>query len=406
MKLLSLASRQASGKTKTDATVRRLSILSALSYAALGFSAPYLTIYLRDVGLSATLIGVLVSVSAILELSLTPMLNALADRKGGHRLLYKAQIGLIVGAHGVLALGQLPTLFLGGAFVTNQVNGRPSMEMLNQLTMTRLDQMRLPIFGKVRMWGSAGWAIASIISGTMVALGGYVLAFAVSAVVRLAMFPFMAALPRETATQEERTETAPRQPVIYLLMGAMFLFWIGLSSVILLLWIHMRENLGISPEHIGYFAATFAIAELAPMLFIDKIIARFGVRKVFIIGLAGMALEWLAYAFIPSWQWLLPIQAMRAMAFTMFTIGGVMIVSRVSKPVNVATNRALIMVTMPALATLVASPVAGWLYDNVGPIGVFSAASFCGGLATALLLLNYGRLGSVDAVESDDAQSV
>lgn len=391
-KALNITASHPRAKRKRSTIIRQLGILNLLSYGALGFSAPYLNLYLKEIGLSATLIGVLISVGALIELALTPLMNRWADRRGRHRALFKWQMGAIVAANLVLALTHLPQLFMGGAYLTNAIHVRPGMEMLSQLTMTRLDEFKRNILGRVRLWGSVGWAISAIVSGTLVAIGGYPMAFIASAGGRMAMFAYMGALPQETANPEERAEHAPRGRAVYLLMASQFIFWIGLNAYIAFLWIHLREGLGISPEHIGYFAAFFAIAELLPMLFIDALISRFGLRKILIIGSLGMAIEWLVFGLLPSWHSLILIQLIRGLTFTMYTISMTILISRISKPVNAATNRALIMVTMPALAMLLTSPIFGWLYDNIGATGMFATTSVFGFAATLVLIFGYRHL--------------
>ncbi len=387
-------------RTAPDAkskTIRTLALLSFLNFAALGFAAPFLNIYLREIGLSATAIGILVSVGALLELLLNPMINAWADRQRRHRLVHRWQIIAVGISQFTLAFFRLP-LIVGGAFTLSAITTRGMLEMLSQLTITRLDQLKRDIFGKVRLWGSVGWALATVISGAVIAIGSYPLAFFTSGLLRLGMLPYTNALPVATdrGEEDETDETAPRNPAIYILMISQFLFFTGLNAYSNFMWIYMREGLGIPPERIGIHAAIFAFAELLPMLYIDRFINSWGIRKVLIFGMFSMSLEWLLFAFVPDVPSLIALQIARAMGFTAFTVGITIIIARVSKPVNVATNRALITVTMPALSMLLTSPIAGWIYDTYGPRATFIFSMAMGVAATVFLLANYRRLGSTE----------
>lgn len=393
-------------KSAPSSSVRQINILrllNFLNFAALGLSAPFLNIYLREIGLSGTQIGLLVSLGALLELSLIPLANALADRQGRHRWVYRWQVGMIGVMHLILALFRAP-LLVGGAFVLNAINARAVNEMLAQLTITKLDQLKRDIFGKVRLWGSLGWAVATVFSGALIALGSYPLAFFTTTVLRLGSLPLTETLPKSTDRGDDNdpANTAPRSSAVYVLMLSQFLFFTGLNAYSNFLWIHMREGLGIAPEHIGIFAAIFAMAELLPMMFIDRFITNWGIRRVLLFGMISMSLEWLFFGFVPSVPWLIALQMARGMGFTAFTIGITVIIARVSKPVNVATNRALITVTMPALSMLLTSPIAGWIYDTFGPTATFVFSALLGLLATVFLLLNYRRLGHTEKIKLAD----
>ncbi|MCA9912270.1 MAG: MFS transporter [Anaerolineae bacterium] len=390
-----------SAETSKNQTIRTLAILSFINFAALGLVAPYLNIYLREIGMSGTAIGLLVSLGALLELLLNPVVNAWADRFRSHRFVYRWQIVIVGIAQLILSFFRLP-LVVGGAFTMSAITTRGMLEMLSQLTITRLDQLKRDIFGKVRVWGSVGWATATLVSGAIIAIGSYPLAFLMGGILRLSALPLTSALPVATdrGEDDESDVNAPRNPAVFILMISQFLFFTGLNAYGNFLWIHMREGLGIPPEQIGFHAAIFAIAEFAPMLFIDRFIANWGIRKVLLFGMLSMSLEWLAFAFIPNVPTLIALQLARGVGFTAFTIGITVIVARVSKPVNVATNRALITVTMPALAMLLTSPLAGWIYDTFGARTTFIFSMVMGLTATTFLLLNYSRLGSTEKAKN------
>ncbi|MGB1289123.1 MAG: hypothetical protein ACPG7F_21495, partial [Aggregatilineales bacterium] len=113
---------------------------------------------------------------------------------------------------------------------------------------------------------------------------------------------------------------------------------------------------------------------------------------VLIIGMMGMSITWLAYAFLPSATWLIPLQLLRGTTFTMFVIGITLMVTRTSAPANVATNQAIIQVTMPALAMLLTAPLVGWIFDTFGAQVMFVFGMAMGLIAVGILIWNYERL--------------
>jgi len=372
-------------QSRTDA-MRSLSLLNFLHFAALGFASPFINIYLKEAGLSATTIGILISIGAILELTLNPLVNSQADKYRVHRLVIRMQWIFMVFALLIFATSAIPAL-LGVAFLMNAVNGRGANEMLAQLTLTRLEDFQSKSFGKVRVWGSFGWALASLLSSPVIAFGGYTLSFLSAAITRFTMLPTSQALPKSTNVDEQASDEdiPPMGRPIYILMVTQFFFFMGFNGLISFIWIHFREGLNVFPEHIGILAASYAIAEFGPMLYVDRIVSRIGAHRVVLIGIMGMTVEWFVYSLITNGAWIIPLAFARATFFTMAVVGMALLISEVSDSRRVATNRALIQVTMPALAILLTSPFMGWIYDNYGATTLFYVLTLIGATTSFFL---------------------
>jgi MFS transporter, PPP family, 3-phenylpropionic acid transporter len=367
-----------------------LSILSCLFFASSSLASPYVNLYLKTSGLSATFIGIVLSIGAFLELSVNPVINAYADRHGKHRLVFQGQMLVLVLAVLILSVTTSPWIVAIGVML-HAMNLRGSGEMLSQLTMSRLHEFGLRIFGKVRLWGSVGWAMMALSSMPIIAMGSYPLSFLAAALVRLGIFPFINALPDKTE-QKSKPLALPINKAVYVLLISQFLFFVGLNAWGQFIWIHFREGLNVAPEHLGFLAAWYAITEFIPLRYVDRVIERFGVRPVMIAGMLIMSLEWLAYGFVPNAWWILLLACVKAMGFTMFMVASTLLISDISHPSRAATNRALILVTMPALSLLLTSPLSGWIYDVYGHMTLFSFASIMGVIACVFIFSQRKRL--------------
>src|SRR5262245_35078615 len=139
----------------------RIAALQFMTYGARGFTYPFITLYLLSVGFSGAQIGLLASISALVQLFTTPLLNTLADRTGRHRRLY---YGLLTGNAcailGLIAFARNP-LALGGMILLRDSTDSPGAALLSQLTLTWLGVKQRRIYGKFRAWGSFGWAVTS-----------------------------------------------------------------------------------------------------------------------------------------------------------------------------------------------------------------------------------------------------
>jgi MFS transporter, PPP family, 3-phenylpropionic acid transporter len=367
--------------------VRRIAGITFLTFAARGFTLPFLNLYLSSIGLSATEIGRLITISALVQLILPPALHALADRVHQHRRLY---YGLLV-SNALASFGLVGTvdspLLLSGAYVLRGTSDGPGASLLSQLTLTWLDQRKRAIYGRIRGWGSFGWAVTTLISGRIVAFGGYPLLFILTGIINLLLLPLVKVLPERTAERYEQPQgTTSRSKALYILLASFFLFAFGNNAISDFSFIFFRQNLGASNDLIGLISSVAALSEIPSMIFIDWLLRRTNLRTTLAIGMVGQALLWIGYTLLAGPNLLIVLMAIRGTFYTFFNVSATLLVSRISHPTNAATNQALAQVTVPALAIVLAGTINGWLFDNVGPQVLFQISAMMAMLSVVLLL--------------------
>lgn len=380
--------------TQLKAAMRQIAAITFLNYAARGFVLPFVNLYLKSIGFSATQIGLLTSVSALVLLVVTPLLNTLADRANQHRrLFYALAVSNSLSLLGIIT--QIGHWFTAGAIVVRDSSDTPSAALLSQLTITWMDEHGRAVYGRLRAWGSLGWAVTTWISGRVFAAGGYPLLFILAALLNLIVLPLGRALPpRTTGQQAYQGPPAPRSKIFYLYLLSVFLFFVGNNAVTAFGFIYFQENLGASNEYIGIIAAVAALAEIPSMLFIDWLLRRMNIRMTLILGTLGQAALWLGYSLLAGASLLIPLMILRGTFYTFFAVSSALIVARISHPANVATNQALGQVTVPGLAILLTGSISGWAFDNLGPRALFQGTAFMGLLSALLLIALWRRLGT------------
>lgn len=366
--------------------MQQIIIIYFLMFAARGLVLPFANLYLADVGFSGTVIGLLVSLSALLRLTLSPLMNIVADRTGRHRQLLT---GLIMGNGSALFAMAATTnpLLLGGFVLLRDLTDRPRDPLLTQLTITWMERQGLSIFGRIRVWGSIGWGVVTMFSGRIFAAGGYALLFVLSAILSLGALVFVRVLPHQTTDSEEHNTTAaPREPGFYMLLVSLFLYAVGMTSTYTFMFIYFQYSLGASTGLIGVLAAVAALAEIPSMLFIDKLVRRVNILITLAVGILGMVMLWTAFALLVDTTLLIPLMILRGTFFTFQAVSIPLLVSRISHPNNVATNQSLALVTIPGLAVLLTGPVSGWIFDHLGAQTLFVLAGFAGVLSVLVLI--------------------
>lgn len=380
--------------TQLKAAMRQIAAITFLNYAARGFVLPFVNLYLKSIGFSATQIGLLTSISALVLLVVTPLLNTLADRTNQHRrLFYALAVSNSLSLLGIIT--QIGHWFTAGAIVVRDSSDTPSAALLSQLTITWMDEHGRAVYGRLRAWGSLGWAVTTWISGRVFAVGGYPLLFILAALLNLIVLPLGRALPaRTTGQQDYQGPPAPRSKIFYLYLLSVFLFFVGNNAVTAFGFIYFQENLGASNEYIGIIAAVAALAEIPSMLFIDWLLRRMNIRMTLILGTLGQAALWLGYSLLVGASLLIPLMILRGTFYTFFAVSSALIVARISHPANVATNQALGQVTVPGLAILLTGSISGWAFDNLGPRALFQGTALMGLLSALLLIALWRRLGA------------
>ena len=249
-------------------------LIYLISYAARGLYSPFISLYLLSVGFTPTELGVLVGVSALLRLALTPLMNAQADSRGAHRKL----LGGMIGVTGASTLATLLLPFKPwqmAMFLARDTTDVPGAALMSQLTITAHKDRGSSMYGKLRAMGSLGWGIATIIAGWLISLGGYGLLMALSGLLNLLMLPMLKVFPERTAEKTTYTENRPkRHKAFWLLMASNLCFYIGMNALIVFMWAYFKDYLGADNTMVGWLAALLGIAEIPWMMLMNRIYKR------------------------------------------------------------------------------------------------------------------------------------
>lgn len=363
---------------------------------------PFVSLYLTSLGFSGTEIGWVLTISALAQLVLIPLSHAIADRRAQHRrLFYGLHSGYIAALFGmVLPFGKIWT---AGVNTVRDFGNMAEVSLLSQLTITRLEELKQPIYGRLRAWGSFGYAVTTMVSGGIIALGGYPLLYLLGAIINLIVLPFIRALPEHTLQPPNPIQTSQKRPhVFYLLLLSIVLFQVLMSASSNFGYIYFKRDLGASDALIGVIVSVAALSEILPMFFFQRFQDRASIYTLFIIGMVGQAALWASFAFLTTSTPIVFIMLLRGTFYTLQSVSTVLLVTRISHPSNVATNQALAQVTAPAVAALATGTLNGWIFDNLGPrvllIFIALLAVIAAGLLYALRPALEAREREVQAV--------
>ncbi|MCB9450675.1 MAG: MFS transporter [Anaerolineaceae bacterium] len=366
-------------------SVRQLYALQVLSYSGNALSKPYVNLYVVASGISASVLGVLLSIGALVEMLLPLLLNSLADRHRRHRLLYDVFLsGLVLGNILLASFNQILALGLGVILIEGMM--RPSMTLGLQLVITRMSHEGRPIVGRVRSFSSLGFGLASLLANRLFTLGGYFALFTSATIAYASSILLSGALPGATTQARPKSppRRVPRTRAFYILLVSMFFIMMAQRIGYAFWFLHFQQNLGASTAEIAVIAALMALLEIPFFNMLDRILVASNLYQWFWISGVGMALLWVIVGFLPDKSWIYPLMIFRAFMYAVSHLTTFLVIARVSQAENVATNQALAQGTIPSIATLLTASASGWIYEFVGAQTLFTIISVIGLLGMAI----------------------
>lgn len=345
--------------------------------AMLGYSAPYFNLYLTDNGFSGTLIGTLLSIAALVELVMIPLLTNLADRTGFHRLFYRFLIlTYIIACVVILVIPARWVLFVG--VLVTQVNLRSSFVFGMQLAHTRFQQHGRDLLGVVRSMSAGGYTLSNLTAGALLITGSYAVLFIAAAASGLLALWLSQALPQSTADKpDDNQNRPPRNRQLYVFFVSQFFISLGVRNGFAFWLVHFQENLGISTAHIAIIITLAAGLEIPWFIYLDTAFKRFHATTLYAAGAVLFGVVWVLTGLVPTFIWIVALMLPRGAAFAAWNLSALFHVNAISRPENVSTNQALAQITVPGIAALVSGAPMGYLWDHYPPLLFFTVCCAC-----------------------------
>ncbi len=363
--------------------VYRTCLVYLTIFAWSGFNQPYLPLWLAARGLSEPQIALVVGLPMFTRILVTPVLGRIADQVPDRRIMIR---WLTLGALGLALVlwnsnGFWPILIFYVLMMALLQNVSPIFDA-SALDLVRRGVVRE--FGRLRLWGSAGYAFTSLIGGTILWWGGSDAVYAAFLIAVAAMLLASYALPPPPPAppQSAAREKALLRPAVLIVIvaGALTLAsqatWNGFGAIRL-------KDLGVPQSLIGLVWAAATIAEIG-MFWAGPILARWmGPYGILMIAAAGSALRWTLMAFDPSAPVMVLVQMMHALTFSCAHLG-VMGFLAVAVNIQRGASAQAAFVTISAIILGAATIAAGPLYKQFAGFAYLGSAALP---ALALIIL-------------------
>lgn len=277
-----------------------LSLLYVFYYAHMGVIAPYLGVYLDARGLSSEAIGELIAIMTVARIIAPNLWASLADKTGKGLLIIR------LGAMG--AFLTFLSLFILNGFWGLALGLVLSIGFWTSI-MPQLEQYTLLIvngdatrYSRVRLWGSIGFVLMSILCGAVIDHYGanQVLWCSVAALGFLALSSLFLRdkqLPPqdETAVGSFWQKVKQTPFILFALVMVLLQMGLGIYNGFFALFL---IDLGFSGNESGWIISLGVIAEVGIFLFAGSVLKRLRIQTALIICLLATTLRWLCLALL------------------------------------------------------------------------------------------------------------
>jgi MFS family permease len=335
---------------------------------------PFLPIVLKDRGLSAAEIGVVLAVAAAAGFVSTPLWGHVGDgRLGAERTLVVASI-----AAGSAALPlALAHSFLAVTVVVVLVTAaRSAMASLTDaIALEHLGEDRAQ-YGKVRLWLSLGWALSACVWGLVLQWGSLDwMPWIYAACVLLVALSSYALGGRRTL--HEASEVGARRAMLLALapfLISLLLLFAAFNATFSFVSIRIRE-LGGGLFIVGAATALQAVAEAPVMRITPRLNRVLGHRALYVIGSLFFVASFTAWAFLDAPLAIALVKVVAGVGFALVYVGAVLLVDDLVPPALRGTGQGLAKAISFGLSPILGSLAGGALYDYAGPRALFLACA-------------------------------
>ncbi|MGO9308623.1 MAG: MFS transporter [Spirochaetia bacterium] len=365
-------------------------------FVSFGILTPYLQLFLKARGFPPSRIGLLLGIFELAGIVGPILVSRLADSRTAYRALFAGS--LVVSVIAFLPL-QLTTLFplVVLCAVVMGFSYRSSSPLLDSAVSRILPDPRRQ-YGRFRVAGSIGFIVTSLV----LQFGGIVsadsslsilVAFSASALLAAGAAALLPPVPR-TAPSPHTAAPGGRHISAFDLgfwavIAVIFLGRFGIGAYYSFFSLYLRDTFG-GTDAVSMMWAVGALAEIAPVWFSGRLIARWGLRSMLVVSLASISVRLMLFVLAPSLIGIALAQLLHAFTFGTFHTAAVAYVNTKIPAERRGMGMAIYNAIGTGLASFCAAVAAGYIVEAHGYVALFLsfAAVPLGGV---LILACFGR---------------
>jgi len=377
-----------------DLPYRRLAGFYFFYFAYLGAFAPFFSLYLKSVGISAVEIGMLMSLPQLSRIVAPHVWGWLADRRASRLAIVRlAGIAGLVSYLGVFAGSGFMLLF--AVLLAMTFFWSAALPLIEATTLGHLGE-ETARYGRIRVWGSIGFIVAVVAVGYVLdwvsikALLWVVLAMMIGMLAFCWKIP-EAAVPPHAADQQPIWHII-RKPEVVALIAACALMAAAHGPYYTFYSIHL-VNHGYSKALTGWLWALGVICEIGIFIWMPHLYRALTLRQILMASFALAVVRFLLIGWAADSTALLVFaQTLHAATFGSFHAAAIGVVHKLFRGRHQARGQAIYGSLAFGLGGTIGGLASGYAWERLGAASTFSLGAACA-LAGMLILWWKLRLG-------------
>lgn len=365
----------------------KLPLFYFLIYASFAAWLSFFNVHLNRLGFSGMQIGTLNAVFISTSAFVVPFWGMVADKYGNNRILLLLSV---ICAIIIYSMGQT-TSFYGLVLLILMISffQQPMGAVMDGMTMGLVMTTEKYSYGQFRLWGSAGYAVSSLIVGYFAMKNTSLIFPIASALFALLSVINLITLPKKPVTGRSKVNFRSfsvffhnRKLFFFLLI--IFLFGIGISPLHQFINLYYTD-IGAGSRLIGIAYFVQAAFEIPSFLIGVKLVRKTGAANMILLAMAVSVLRLILYGFIRVPEYAIFVGILHGFTISFFLIGVVEYVQAQTPGHLRTTGQALIWAFHFGAGLTLGNLWLGYLRDQVGMlkamhIQAFIAVAVVGGM--------------------------
>jgi PPP family 3-phenylpropionic acid transporter len=373
----------------SSTSLHAIRLFYAAYFAAMGLILPFFPVYLDGKGLDVVSIGVMTGLLAVAKIVAPPWIGYLADRQASGHSRPFIMVSAVGAALFSISMGAVDDVWMLAVVVLAfGVLWSAILPLTDGLSVT-ISEAALADYGRLRVWGSIGFVLASLAGGAWLADGsmdqfpiwvfGLMLILAVAAV----RFPDHRML--QTGRVGAGADDGFSKPFILLLMVS-FLMQVSHGAYYGFFSLYLVD-IGYQGWQIGAFWVLGVVAEIILMWGWSKPLQQAAPAWVLSASLFLASIRWIGIGMTEAWYGLIFWQLLHAASFASFHLSAIAWVKRLAPAHRHATAQGWYSASGFGLGSTVGIMGCGVI---VALFGFAQAFFVCAGVALLGMLLAWG----------------
>lgn len=380
---------------KMNKIENRYKYMYFFQYFGIGAFLPLLSVYLKSIGLTGIQIGTITSIGSLMTIISPPLWGIISDRTHKHKMVILFMMTICI-ISGFLIPTATNYVVLMPIFIVFNIG----MSAMNPLT----DGITISSpydYGKTRLWGSVGFAIAAFSIGKLVVVTQISIIFYGFIISLLIAMYFLIRIPVSKTKssmikfKDIKVLLTNKDYVKLLLITLLTSGTINGNNIFFGL---LFEELGGQLSMVGFAFLLFAISEVPIMHYAQVFLRKYGDLKLLAIAVTIGWVRWFIYAIVSSPNTLLWLFFLQGLFFGLYFVS---IADFTGKRVQENLRSTAITLNVAVgfgIGGMITNYISGLLYEWVNAQAIYAFYSIsC--LLAIFIAINLYRSNRVDAVE-------